>query len=298
MVIPELKLDLAKSVQEIEELIREKTLEMKRNGAIVPLSGGLDSSTVAVLTVRSLGAERVTLLYMPERDSSSLHKKHAQLLAKSLGCDLLKKSLTMTLWMFGTYGLLPISLIPTRKLRAKVVAYGRRNYIGKDKNYLLKRMRPKPNTTTSKANAYGMSKHRIRMAKIYQYAEVHNLMVVGAANRTEWLTGSFSKWGVDHCADVMPVLHLYRTQLEQVAAYLDVPAVIREKPADPDMIPSVDDKGASLGGFKLADQILVKLENGESVETLVERYEKRVVEDLHTLWNLSKHMRESPYSLL
>ncbi|MHA1483072.1 MAG: NAD(+) synthetase, partial [Candidatus Heimdallarchaeaceae archaeon] len=59
------------------------------------------------------------------------------------------------------------------------------------------------------------------MVKIYQYANQHNLMVVGAANKTEWLTGTFCKWGVDHCADIMPVIHIYRSHLEEIAKYLE-----------------------------------------------------------------------------
>jgi NAD+ synthase len=62
-------------------------------------------------------------------------------------------------------------------------------------------------------------------------------MVVGAANRTEWLTGTFSKWGIDHCADIMPLLHLYRSQLEKIAEYIHVPEPIRKKAADPDVMP-------------------------------------------------------------
>jgi|GEM_PF-3320127 len=54
-------------------------------------------------------------------------------------------------------------------------------------------------------------------------------MVVGAANRTEWLTGTFTQFGCDHIADVMPILHLYRSQLEVLATHLHLPEEIRKK---------------------------------------------------------------------
>jgi NH3-dependent NAD+ synthetase len=46
-----------------------------------------------------------------------------------------------------------------------------------------------------------MAKHRLRMVLLAYRADIDNLMVVGAANKTEWLAGTFSRWGCDHCAD-------------------------------------------------------------------------------------------------
>jgi NAD+ synthase len=135
------------------------------------------------------------------------------------------------------------------------------------------------------------------MVMLYRYAEVHNLMVVGAANRTEWLTGTFSKWGVDHCADVMPLLHIYRSQLERLAEYLGVPDEIREKPADPDIMPGIHDKGALLGDFATADKILYGIHSGIGKNELSRIYGEINVNRILTLWELSKHMRESPYQL-
>ena len=133
------------------------------------------------------------------------------------------------------------------------------------------------------------------MVILYQYAEVRNLMVVGAANRTEWLTGTFSKWGVDHCADIMPIVHLFRTQLEQLAEYIQIPEYIRNKVADPDIMPTIDNKGDMLNTFKLADQILYGMENNIDKNTLCQKYGEKDVEQIFSLWKYSKHMRESPY---
>lgn len=92
---------------------------------------------------------------------------------------------------------------------------------------------------------------------LYQYAETYKLMVVGAANRTEWLTGTFSKWGVDHCADGMRIVHLFRSQIQKMGEFLGLPKYLLAKPADPDVMPGVEDKGALLGDFVLVDQILI-----------------------------------------
>ncbi|MEE9188316.1 MAG: NAD(+) synthase, partial [Anaerolineales bacterium] len=162
---------------------------------------------------------------------------------------------------------------------------------------LAERLQPKANSWVSKGIAYAFAKHRIRMVVLYQYAELHNLMVVGAANRTEWLTGTFSKWGVDHCADVMPLIQLYRSQLEALAEYIQVPDSIRTKAADPDVIPGIDDKGILLGSFAIADRILCGLEMDVDQDQLSHEFGKENVERIMNLWELSKHMRESPYQI-
>ena len=41
-------------------------------GAVIGLSGGLDSAIAAKLTVRSLGAENVHLINLPEKDSNTI----------------------------------------------------------------------------------------------------------------------------------------------------------------------------------------------------------------------------------
>jgi NAD+ synthase len=284
--------------QEIEELIQSTMKNLNRDGAVVGVSGGLDSAVAAALTVRSLGAEKVHLLNMPDRDSKPIHRQHAKQLAKQLGLQLNVKSITPILRAAGSYRLLPIGYLPGQKVRSKLVNYGKSKFLKNQGDQLLaERLQPKGNSWVSKGIAYAIAKHRIRMVVLYQYAEPHNLMVVGAANRTEWLTGTFSKWGVDHCADVMPLIHLYRSQLETLAEYIQVPDNIRTKAADPDFMPGIDDKGILLGSFVTADKILYALEMKVDQNQIFQKYGKENVKRIMNLWELSKHMRESPYQI-
>jgi len=287
-----------KLCKNIEEIIRTTLKSLNRDGAVIGLSGGLDSAIAAKLTVRSLGADKVHLVNLPEKDSKIIHRNHAKQLAEHLGIHLNVKPINSILRATGTYKLLPLRFIPGRNLRRKLVEFGRNQYIPKNgESILIKRLKPKANSWLAKGNAYAIAKHRIRMVILYQYAEVRNLMVVGAANRTEWLTGTFSKWGVDHCADIMPLVHLYRTQLEQIAEYIQIPEYIRNKSADPDIMPTIDNKGDMLNSFNLADQILYGMENNIDKNTLCQEYGEKNVEQIYTLWEYSKHMRESPYHL-
>ena len=297
-ILPRLELSPSAACDEIEEFIRGTLQNLHRDGAVVSVSGGLDSAATATLTLRSLGAEKVHLLNLPDRDSKPIHKRHAKLVANHLGIPLKEKSITPILRAGGSYRLLPIGYVPFQRIRTFLVNYGKSRFLADREDRLLAdRLEPEPGSWFARGNAYSLAKHRTRMVMAYQYAEVHNLMVVGAANRTEWITGTFSKWGIDHCADIMPVLHLYRSQLEKIADYLEVPETIRSKAADPDVMPGIDDKGGMLGDFAIVDQILFGVENGVGVDELSQVYGQEQVSWIIELNELSKHMRESPYHI-
>ena len=295
--VKEQQIDLPSTCLAIETFLLSTMEKLNRDGAVIALSGGLDSSVTATLAVRSLGANRVHLLNMPEQDSKRIHRSDAKSLAEHLGAPLVVKNISPILRAAGTYRMLPLRFIPSRGLRAAVVNFVKSHLKEDTENLLALRFHPGARNWVAKGAAYALAKHRIRMVVVYQYAEVHNLMVVGAANRTEWLTGSFSKWGVDHCADVMPLLHLYRSQLEQLAEYIGVPDRIRNKDADPDIMPGINDKGTLLGNFNDADHILYENELGADKDELYQAFGKDKVDQILSLRQLSQHMRESPYHL-
>lgn len=290
--------NFAQMTQKIENFIKDSLKRLKKEGAIIGLSGGLDSAVAATLTVRSLGPSNVKLLNMPEKDSKKIHQHHAKQLANLLGVKLMKKRINGPLRTSGTYRLLPLRFIPTQKLRTILINEGKKRFLSNgDAHLLLDRFVYKPNSWMARANAYAMTKHRMRMTMIYKYADFLNYAVIGAANRTEWLTGTFSKWGIDHCADVMPIIHLYRSQLDSLAEFLKIPDFIRTKAADPDIIPGNINKGDLLGGFPLVDKILFNLETGIPKERLFEEFKKHQVEKVYQLWINSKYMREIPFHL-
>ena len=67
----------------------------------------------------------------------------------------------------------------------------------------------------------------------YYHADRLNYAVAGTPNRLEYDQGFFVKLG-DGAADVKPIAHLYKTQVYQLAEYLNVPEVIRNRPPTTD----------------------------------------------------------------
>ena len=296
-ILERLTVDPMAVCTQIEQLLQSKLQDMERSGAVLGLSGGLDSAVVAYLTARALGPENVTALSLPDRDSKALHRQHAQRVAEQMGISLQTRDITPILQAMGVYDLLPIGSLPGHMLKRLAVSVAKSlSGLGRPEDLLAARLRPQANSLLAKANAYAMAKHRVRMLLLYQQAEITNGIVVGAANKTEWQTGTFCLWGCDHCADVMPIIHLYRSQLPSLGAYLGVPEDILSKPADPDMVPGADDKEL-LGSFAETDQILWGLENGVKRGELVRDFGQDAVQHIETLYELSRPMREAPYGV-
>jgi NAD+ synthase len=69
---------------------------------------------------------------------------------------------------------------------------------------------------------------RIRMCILYYYANLLNRLVLGTTNRTEILIGYFTKYG-DGASDLSPLADLYKTQIKELARFLNIPTDIVDK---------------------------------------------------------------------
>jgi NAD+ synthase len=216
---------------------------MHRNGAVVGISGGVDSSVVFALTARSLGAERVRAVMMPEKDSDVQSEVLACELARHYGVEPVLENITACLAGFGCYRRRDDAI--RRVFPEYDAARGYRAKISLPPNLLdedtlnvfsLTILRPGGDALTKLLpprefrEIVGASnfKQRTRMAMLYYYAELNNYAVVGTANKNEHDQGFFVKYG-DGGVDVAPIEHLYKTQVYQLAEFLGVPAEIRRR---------------------------------------------------------------------
>ena len=99
-----LRLDPERATRRITDAIVDQVFrQLRRKGAVVGLSGGIDSSVTAALCVRALGPERVLGVFMPERDSSDDTLDLSRAVADSLGIATVLENITGMLDAAGCY---------------------------------------------------------------------------------------------------------------------------------------------------------------------------------------------------
>jgi NAD+ synthase len=96
---------------------------------------------------------------------------------------------------------------------------------------------------------------RIRMIILYDLAKKHNALVCGTENRSEYLLGYFTRFG-DQASDFEPIQHLYKTQIFQLATFLNVPKNIINKTPTAGLWPGQTDEKEYGFTYKEADQVL------------------------------------------
>jgi len=266
----QLNIDMEASKKIIMEFIRNYAIEHRRKGAVVGFSGGIDSALVLKLCVEALGSKNVLAVMLPERDSSPVNIKDAIRFAKVLGVKYIVKKLTPILSLVGIYRLYPPSFIFSRKFIERYTLKKREsisNRTGKD--LFIANIEGGEDKELCKGIAYYRIKHRIRATILFYYSELNNYLLAGCANKSEWLTGFFVKYG-DSIADIMPIIDLYKTQVFKMAGYLGIPDYILNKAPSPDLVPGLDDEDALGITYKKLDLVLEGLEQGYSKEKIMD----------------------------
>jgi NAD+ synthase len=241
-----LELDPAKEADRIISSTREQVLvTLRRRGVVVGLSGGIDSSVVASLCVRAFGKDKVLGIFMPERDSSGDSLRLGRVIADQLGIATLIEDIAPALDAIGAYRR------QIEAIRSVVPDYGEGwkcklvlTSILESQGLNITRLtvqdpNGKTNTVRLPLAAYLQIvaatnyKQRIRKMTEYYHADRLGYAVAGTPNRLEYDQGFFVKQG-DGIADFLPIVHLYKTQVYQLAEYLEVDEEIRRRPPTTD----------------------------------------------------------------
>ena len=240
-----LEIDPAATTAQITASITSYVSRTRRRGAVVALSGGIDSSVVAALCVRALGRDRVFGLHLPERESAAETLGLSSLVSDNLGIASEVTDITPVLEAVGcyarrdeairqvypTYGpgheskiVLP-DVLASDALRIYSLVV--RDPDGRERTTRL--------TTAAYLGIVAATnfKQRVRKMLEYYHADRLNYIATGTPNRLEYDQGFFVKLG-DGGGDLKPIAHLYKTQVYELAEYLDVPAAIRERPSTTD----------------------------------------------------------------
>jgi len=309
-----LKMDWAAESQRIEAAIRRHVPEtLKRRGAVVALSGGIDSSVVGALCVRALGPERVFGLMLPERDSSSETRSLSQMLVTHLGIEAQYHDITDLLTAAGCYRYRDEairSVIPDYEssYKCKIVLP---SLLTHESLRVFSVVVQSPDGRQTKArlslNAYLQIvaatnfKQRVRKMLEYFHADRLNYAVAGTPNRQEYDQGFFVKLG-DGAADFKPIAHLYKCQVYQMAQFLGLPREICERPPTTDTysMPQDQEEFYFSVPYYVLDFCLYSKNHGVPVEEVAQtlalepRQVKRVYEDIDAKRRTTRYQHLAP----
>ena len=307
--------NLEESVNSICDFIKnEISTKFKKNGAVIGISGGIDSAVTAALCIRAIGSEKVLGLIMPEKES----EPKSQILAKQFADNYNIKTeiidISYILDSFGVYEnkeKIVKEKFPNFNNDCKyrlVVPPKFENTVGipyldildeKNKQHKLKISSFEFLALTAATSI----KHRVRMTMLYYHSEKNNFAVVGTTNKSEYLQGYFVKYG-DGGSDIEPITNLYKSQIYQLGKFLNIPKEILLKDASPDVwsFTTNDEEFFYSVPYETVDLILYARENNLTVKE-IQKFSNLSEENIENLLRLqnqkqnkSQHMREIPHS--
>ena len=221
------------------KLKNDVLVNLRKSGGVVGISGGIDSSVTLALLAKALGPERVVGIMLPEKDSSAESKHLALKLSEKFSTKAVEEDITNALVGFNCYKrrdeavkrVFPEYDPSTFKMKIGLNRSGINQNLppfftltivdqdGNQKSQII------PFKEYLQIVASSNFKQRSRMSMLYYHAEINNYAVIGTPNKHEVEQGFFVKYG-DSAADVMPIAHLYKSQVYQIAEYLEIPREI------------------------------------------------------------------------
>jgi len=137
--------------------------------------------------------------------------------------------------------------------------------------------------------ALANTKARVRANLLYNYANSNRALVIGTSNKSELMLGYGTKHG-DLAADLLPLGNLYKTEVIELAEYLQLPQEIIQKPPTAELWPGQTDEEELGASYKDLDMILSKKDEGE--EVLIEKGMNPM-----TVRSVFKRMRDNKHKL-
>jgi NAD+ synthase len=226
-----MKSSIEELAQKLTSWIRETVLASGGKGVVVGLSGGLDSSVVVVLCKRAF--PETTLGVIMPCHNSGIDREHAELVATKFNIPV------KVVVLDGVFDVL-IEALPSDGYDA-----------------------------TTRRLAESNIKPRLRMATLYYFANRLNYLVVGASNRSELSVGYFTKYG-DGGSDLMPLGNLVKSQVRDLASYLDIPQEIIDKPPSAGLWEGQTDEAEMGLTYSELDRYLITGEAGKKIKEQID----------------------------
>ncbi len=311
LFLQELKIDPKVTAKKIEELVQKQVKSLGKEGVVIGLSGGLDSSVCACLCLRALGTNKILALILPEKDNNPLNMEHAKLVARNLGLRIKIIDLTKILDQVGVYQLFSDEERTNREKAESLIKHltevtktpsifaAAMSFVYSGRGDLRRRAERKLLLLyTKKLLALMIAKVRLRMLILYYWAALENYLVVGTTDKTEWTIGFYDKYG-DGASDITLLRHLYKTQIRELARYLGVPQDIIQKPSSGDLVARLPNEVLIGLSYEQLDQILLGMEKKMSNQEIAQKIDisKESIEAVKSMVAFEKIRRGMPRSL-
>jgi len=200
-------------------------------GVVLGMSGGLDSSVLAVLCKRAF--PQTTLGVIMPCHSIPKDEEHARAVAEKFS-------------------------IPTQKVALDSVL-----------DALLKVLPGDGFDPATRHLAQANLRPRLRMLTLYYFACRLKYMVAGAGNWSELCTGYFTKYG-DGGVDILPLGNLVKRQVRELAVFLGIPQQLIDKPPSAGLWEGQTDEGELGLTYEELDRYLLSGEAPDEVKKRIE----------------------------
>jgi NAD+ synthase len=243
--------------EHIVEFIERVVDDAGAEGAVLGLSGGIDSTLTAHLAVEALGADGVHGLLMPSESNPEADKTDAERVAENLGIE---------------YDVIDINPIVDSFVEAS------------------------PDHAADDRMALGNVRVRTRGVLNYFVANAESRVVLGTGNRSEAATGYFTKYG-DQAVDCNPIGNLYKCQVRQLAREVGVPEdLVTRTPTAGMWAGQTDEEEMGLGYDELDAILALHVDGPFSKDATVRTLgvPEAAVERVVGLYEKSEHKRSMP----
>jgi NAD+ synthase len=241
----------------IVEFIADTVGDAGADGAVLGLSGGIDSTTVAYLAAEALGSGGVRGLVMPSGVNPEADETDAERVADALDIE---------------YDVIDIAPVVDAFVDAA------------------------PPGAADGRMALGNVRVRTRAVLNYVVANAENRLVLGTGNRSEAATGYFTKYG-DQAVDCNPIGNLYKCHVRQLARQLGVPEDLVTRTPSAGMWEGQTDEGEMGLGYDELDAILALHVDGPLSKSATRRtlgVPASAIERVVELYERSAHKRAMP----
>jgi len=243
--------------EHITAFIERVVADAGAEGAVLGLSGGIDSTLTAHLAVEALGEEGLHGLVLPSDVNTDRNMSDAERVAELLEIE---------------YDVIDINPVVDAFVDAT------------------------PDHAAADRMALGNVRVRTRAVINYFVANAEGRVVLGTGNRSEAMTGYFTKYG-DQAVDCNPIGNLYKCQVRQLARHVGVPDEFVEKPPSAEMWEGQTDEEEMGLGYDTLDAILALHVDGPFSKSATVRtldVPESAVERVVDLVAGSEHKRHMP----